>query len=77
MKVVKASVALLMVVFISACEKEAKTVSYYESHLTEAKEIASKCSDNIEELSADCINAAKAIGNVTTKSVFSDGIDIN
>ncbi len=55
----------LVLVLLTACSEEAKTVEYYSQHLDEAKQVL-----------ADCENAASAVSKDLKSKVFGGGIKL-
>lgn len=66
----------LVLVLLTACSEEAKTVDYYSQHLDEAKQVLADCKNDARKKNSDCENAAKAVSKDLKNKVFGGGIKL-
>ncbi|HDM8194107.1 TPA: EexN family lipoprotein [Vibrio harveyi] len=66
----------LVLVLLTACSEEAKTVEYYSQHLDEAKQVLADCENDARKKNADCGNAASAVSKDLKSKVFGGGIKL-
>ncbi|WP_274881984.1 EexN family lipoprotein [Vibrio harveyi] len=66
----------LVLVLLTACSEEAKTVEYYSQHLDEAKQVLADCENDARKKNSDCENAAKAVSKDLKNKVFGGGIKL-
>ncbi|WP_447401116.1 EexN family lipoprotein [Vibrio harveyi] len=66
----------LVLVLLTACSEEAKTVEYYSQHLDEAKQVLADCENDARKKNADCENAASAVSKDLKSKVFGEGIKL-
>ncbi|RCR62129.1 EexN family lipoprotein [Vibrio harveyi] len=66
----------LVLVLLTACSEEAKTVEYYSQHLDEAKQVLADCENDARKKNADCENAASAVSKDLKSKVFGGGLKL-